>query len=151
MTFRWPWRLNLTFDYKTNIIFWFLDPKNPLKMVSFVILTFFIFPIWLPAAILDFSKNGPLRTPLKLVFFDFLKTHGLRNKSWKFHNCTIICSGGYFHVPNPGQYMQITVCHFRKVTNKLLFKRNQKYFANFKYIVKYLMLIFSFIHVWYEF
>ena len=64
------------------------------------------------------------------VFFYFLKTHGLRNKSWKFHNCTIICSGGYFHVPNPGQYMQITVCHFRKVTNKLLSKKNQKSWTN---------------------
>ena len=50
-------------------------------MVSFVILTFFIFPIWPPVAILDFSVNGPLHTPLELVFFDFLKTHGLRNKT----------------------------------------------------------------------
>merc|ERR1711874_4885 len=30
-------------------------------------------------AILDFSVNGPLHTPLEPVFFDFLRTHGLRN------------------------------------------------------------------------
>ena len=61
MTFRWPWRLNLTSDHQTNIFIWFLDPKNPLKMVSFVILTYFIFPIWPPAAILNFSKRSIVR------------------------------------------------------------------------------------------
>ena len=61
MTFRWPWRLNLTSNHQTNIFIWFLDPKNPLKMVSFVILTYFIFPIWPPAAILNFSKRSIVR------------------------------------------------------------------------------------------
>ena len=41
------------------------------------------------AAILDWL-NDPLRSPLKLVYLEFLKTHGLRNKSWKNHNSTII-------------------------------------------------------------
>ena len=61
MTFRWPWRLKLTSNHQTNIFIWFLDPKNPLKMVSFVILTYFIFPIWPPAAILNFSKRSIVR------------------------------------------------------------------------------------------
>ena len=55
---RWPWRLKLTTNHQINIFIWFLDPKNILKMVSFVILTFFIFPIWPPAAILNFSKRS---------------------------------------------------------------------------------------------
>ena len=61
MTFRWPWRLKLTSNHQTNIFIWFLDPKNPLRMVSFVILTYFIFPIWPPAAILNFSKRSIVR------------------------------------------------------------------------------------------
>ena len=61
MTFRWPWRLKLTSNHQTNIFIWFLDPKNPLKMVSFVILTYFIFPIWPLAAILNFSKRSIVR------------------------------------------------------------------------------------------
>ena len=53
---RWPWRLKLTTNHQINIFIWFLDPKNILKMVSFVILTFFNFPIWPPAAILNYGK-----------------------------------------------------------------------------------------------
>ena len=36
-------------------------PQKPIKMVSFVILTFFIFPIWPLAAILNFSKRSIVR------------------------------------------------------------------------------------------
>ena len=43
MTFRWPICPKLTFFHQTNIFIWFLDPKNPLKLVSYVILTFFVF------------------------------------------------------------------------------------------------------------
>ena len=53
---RWPWRLKLTTNHQINIFIWFLDPKIILKMVSFVILTFFNFPIWPPAAILNYGK-----------------------------------------------------------------------------------------------
>ena len=40
----WPLWLKLTFFWKTNIIIWFLDPKNPLKMVSHIIpvISFFL-------------------------------------------------------------------------------------------------------------
>ena len=43
MTFMWPLRLKLTFFCQTNIFIWFLDPKKPLKVVSFIILTFLFF------------------------------------------------------------------------------------------------------------
>ena len=48
------------------------------------------------AAILDFSINGGLRMPLELVCGDRIKAYGLKNKSPKFHNSTIKCSG-MFH------------------------------------------------------
>ena len=48
------------------------------------------------AAILDFSVNRALRMLLEFVCGDRMKAYGLRNKSPKFHNSTIICSG-VFH------------------------------------------------------
>ena len=51
------------------------------------------------AAILDFSVNGGLRMPLEIVDGYRIKAYGLKNKSPKFHNSTIKCSGWSICVP----------------------------------------------------
>ena len=69
MTFWWPLRVKLTFDQKTDFFIWFLDPKNPLKMVWFSILTFLVFLGQLNYIAYYFRPLGRKRPNAQLVAF----------------------------------------------------------------------------------
>ena len=57
MSFMWPLRLKLNFFHQTNIFMWFLDPKKPLKVVSFIVLTFLVFLLNFSYLVIDPKKH----------------------------------------------------------------------------------------------
>ena len=86
MTFRWPLRQKLTFFRQTNIFFWFLDPKNPLKHVLFMNSFFFVFFIILTILHIFstlWAENAPTdswwQLDMNFVPYDLPKKHLKQN------------------------------------------------------------------------